>query len=99
MLPTQVSSGFCRRGDPMEVISGCILFFLGGILHATTSGLLLQHTSPCIKAVFLLFLNVTSVFLFSTAVFLKTVETSFYFPKIMSSMPQLLRCVRVLNST
>jgi hypothetical protein len=62
MLPTQVSSGFCRRGDPMEVISGCILLFLGGILHATTSGLLLQHTSSCIKAVFLK--NVTVVFLF-----------------------------------
>ena len=33
MLPMQVSVGFCRRGKPMEVIAGCMLFFLGPILH------------------------------------------------------------------
>ena len=39
MLPTHIC-GFYRRGKPMEVIVGCVCFFLGPIQHATTSCLL-----------------------------------------------------------
>ena len=28
-LPTHISPGFCRRGNPMEVIDDCTVFFLG----------------------------------------------------------------------